>query len=117
MAQGTDNSTSTEQLQIRCESAFKQKLRVEAAKDGKSMSQFVRDTLRETWNGTSHPNKSIDTSGENTTQSGDYQESGKAKKSETIGKTKLFHPSKSHYNEDLSDRSNMTNNYVFEGDL
>ncbi|WP_083902760.1 ribbon-helix-helix protein, CopG family [Natrinema versiforme] len=52
MAQNTDKSDSYTFLQIRCESDFKENLRVAAAQSGKSMSEFVRETLQQTWEGT-----------------------------------------------------------------
>lgn len=48
MAQHSDKSTSDDLLQIRCNSEFKQEVRVLAAKaEYDSMSAYVRDTLRE----------------------------------------------------------------------
>lgn len=66
MAQQADKSGSNDRLQVKCESGFKQKVRVEAAKSGKSMSAFVRDTLRDAFDGGTSMDKRPNGKKENT---------------------------------------------------
>lgn len=69
MGQENDPSQRGDTLHVRCNEELKQKARVEAAKAGKSMSEYVRDLLRKAGSGTTQQNKSIDTSDENPTLS------------------------------------------------
>lgn len=50
MAQEANQDGDRILFQIRMEESFKQTLRVEAAKAGKSMSEYVRSTLEKRWN-------------------------------------------------------------------
>ena len=87
MSQRTGESEKDEILQVRCDPSFKQKLRVEAAKTGKQMSEYVRDTLRTQWSTGRLPNKDPDTSTCTPEPSIDSDSPDNGKKSDTNGES------------------------------
>ena len=88
MAQDTDTMDDTALFQVKMDSGFKQKLRVEAAKSGKDMSQYVRDVLRQRWNSPTSPNKCCDTSTETPEPSGGFEGDGNGNVTDTNGESK-----------------------------
>jgi len=88
MAQQTDNSDSHTWLQLRCDPEFKENVRIAAAQSGKSMSEFVRDTLQRTWTGTGSEISISKKESDTTSPSGDFEGDESPQKSDNSGGTK-----------------------------
>lgn len=57
MVRQADNQENTEVMNFKCDPEFKRNVRVSAAQSGKSMSEWIREELRESFDGTTNGDK------------------------------------------------------------